>query len=110
MREIRYIQAINEALREEMRRDPRVFVLGEDVRQGAFGQTAGQVQVPVTFRFLTGAPCHNAPQHSDQPYPMFMNNPGLKIVAPSNPYDMKGLLKQAIRDSEPVLVLESINL
>ncbi len=41
---ISFLQAINEAMAEEMRKDPSVFVLGEDVRIGAFGQTAGLVK------------------------------------------------------------------
>jgi len=44
MKTITYVQAINEALREEMRRDSKVFLIGEDVSIGAFGQTAGLVQ------------------------------------------------------------------
>ena len=43
-RKINFLQALNEAMAEEMRRDPAVFVLGEDVRIGAFGQTAGLVK------------------------------------------------------------------
>jgi pyruvate dehydrogenase E1 component beta subunit len=49
---------------------------------------------------------NNAAQHSDRPHPMFMNVPGLKIVAPSTPYDLKGLLKTAVRDDDPVLCFE----
>ena len=51
-----------------------------------------------------------AAQHSDRPYPMFMNMPGLKLVCPSNPADMKGLLKAAIRDDDPVVVFEDTKL
>jgi pyruvate dehydrogenase E1 component beta subunit len=53
---------------------------------------------------------NNAAQHADRPYPMFMNVPGLKIVAPSDPYDAKGLLKASIRDDDPVLFFEDANL
>src|SRR5262249_31477462 len=42
----------------------------------------------------------------DRPYPTFMTVPGLKIVAPSTPHDVKGLLKTAIRDDDPVIVFE----
>lgn len=66
----------------------------------------GQAKVPIVFRagmFYGGG---NAAQHSDRPHPSFMNVPGLKIVAPSTPYDIKGLLKTAIRDDDPVLVFE----
>lgn len=44
MREIMFVQAINEALREEMRRDPAVFIMGEDIRTGVFGATAGLLE------------------------------------------------------------------
>jgi pyruvate dehydrogenase E1 component beta subunit len=44
--------------------------------------------------------------HSDRPYPMFMNVPGLKIIVPATPYDVKGLLKTAIREDDPVLCFE----
>src|SRR5205814_578658 len=44
--------------------------------------------------------------HSDRCHPMFMNVPGLKIIAPTSPIDMKGLLKSAIRDDDPVVVFE----
>ena len=72
--------------------------------------TGGQMQVPVVFRFGMYYNCGNAAQHADRPYPFFMNSPGLKIVAPSTPADMKGLLKSAIRDDDPVLVFEDVNL
>ena len=72
--------------------------------------TGGQMQVPAVFRCTL---YHNgalAAQHSDRPYPMFMNAPGLKIIAPSTPSDMKGLMKSAIRDDDPVLIFEDNNL
>lgn len=72
--------------------------------------TGGQFTVPITFR---ASMCHiqaNAAQHSDRPYPMFMNVPGLKIVTPATPSDAKGLLKAAIRDDGPVLVFEDNDL
>jgi len=47
-----------------------------------------------------------AAHHSDRSYPMFMNMPGFKVAIPSNPADMKGLLKTAIRDNDPVIVFE----
>ncbi len=52
----------------------------------------------------------NAAQHSDRPYAMFMHNPGLKIMVPSSAYDMKGLMKTAIRDDNPVLSFEDVQL
>lgn len=174
MREIRYLQAINEALREELRRDPLTFLMGLDVWVGAFGATSGltdefgaerirnapiseagyagagvgaamagmrpiieiefasffyccwdqicnqaaklrymsggQSDIPITFRAVYGALGQSAAQHSETVYAQFMSVPGLKIVVPSNPYDMKGLLKSAIRDNNPVLVFEHMGL
>ena len=170
MREIYFLDAIGEAQREEMRRDSRVFIMGEDIAAGMYGSTAGflaefgpervrntplseagftgaaagaamvgmrpivdytiasfiyvamdqlvsiaakatymyggQTQVPVVFRaglFFGGS---NAAQHSDRPYSMLMNIPGIKIILPSTPYDAKGLLKTAIRDNDPVFCFE----
>jgi len=170
MRQITYLQAIGEAMREEMRRDPRVFLMGEDIEANVFGTATGfkeefgadrlrdvplseagfvgaaigsamvgmrpivdltiasflyvamdqivsmaakttymyggQTHVPLVLRasmFFGGA---NAAQHSDRNYPMLMNVPGLKIITPSTPYDMKGLLKTAIREDDPVVSFE----
>jgi len=72
--------------------------------------TGGQVKVPVTYRASMWHNQSNAAQHSDRPYPMFMNIPGLKIVTPATPTDAKGLLKAAIRDDDPVLVFEDNDL
>lgn len=174
MHEIRYIQAINEALREELRRDPLTFVMGLDVWVGAFNATkglidefgperirntpiseagyagagvgaamagmrpiveiefasffyccwdqvcnqaaklrymsGGQADIPITFRTAYGATGQAAAQHSETVYAQFMSVPGLKIVTPSDPYDMKGLLKSAIRDDNPVIVFEHMGL
>jgi acetoin:2,6-dichlorophenolindophenol oxidoreductase subunit beta len=174
MREITYIQAINEALREELRHDPLTFVMGLDVWVGAFGATngltdefgperirnapiseagyagagvgaamagmrpiveiefasffyccwdqvcnqaaklrymsGGQADIPITFRTVYGALGQAAAQHSETVYAQFMSVPGLKIVVPSGPHDMKGLLKSAIRDNNPVLVFEHMGL
>ena len=67
--------------------------------------TGGQINMPVVFLAAIGAPGSTAAQHSDSPYPMYMNLPGIKIVVPSTPYDAKGLFKSAIRDNNPVLFL-----
>lgn len=72
--------------------------------------TGGQIRVPVVFRASMWHNGSNAAQHSDRPYPMFMNQPGLKVVAPSTPADMLGLLKSAIRDDDPVIVFEDNDL
>lgn len=70
----------------------------------------GQVKVPVTFRVIaSGAPGGMAGQHSDHLYPMLLNA-GMKVVVPTTPWDMKGLLKSAIRDDDPVIVFESAKL
>lgn len=72
--------------------------------------TGGQFQVPVVYRASMWHNQSNAAQHSDRPYPMFMNVPGLKVVVPATPTDAKGLLKAAIRDNNPVLVFEDNDL
>ncbi|MBA4089488.1 MAG: alpha-ketoacid dehydrogenase subunit beta [Sphingobium sp.] len=72
--------------------------------------TGGQFKVPVTYRASMWHGQANAAQHSDRPYPMFMNIPGLKIVCPATPEDAKGLLKAAIRDDDPVIVFEDNDL
>ena len=66
----------------------------------------GQARLPLVIRSCLFYGNSNAAQHSDRPYPMFMNMPGLKIIVPSNAYDMKGLLKAAVRDDDPVLCFE----
>src|SRR5712671_2042574 len=165
-----YVQAINEALREEMERDPLTFVMGEDVVLSAFGATkglvdkyglkrvrntpiaeagfvgaavgaamagtrpicevefasffycafdqvcnqaaklrymsGGQARLPITFRCVFGAMGGAAAQHSETVYAQFLSVAGLKLVVPSGPADMKGLLKSAIRDNNPVIVFE----
>lgn len=168
--EITYLDAIRQAMEEEMARDERVFLIGEDVGAygGAFKTSAGLidrfgpervVDTPIseiaiagaasgaalmgmrpiaemqfidfitcaydmlvnftaTNRYLYGRPCpivvrgpagggvHGGPFHSLNPEAMFMNRPGLKIVAPGTVYDAKGLLKAAIRDDDPVIYIE----
>lgn len=166
-----YIKAIQQAQLEEMARDERVILMGEDVAVfggskvvKAFGServwstpisensfsgvavgaamtglrpivdltiasfmylasdqiinqagklhymTGGQMKVPVVFRTVMFYGAGNAAQHSDRPYPLFMNAPGLKIVAPATASDMKGLLKSAIRDDDPVVIFEDSTL
>ncbi|MBK7249866.1 MAG: alpha-ketoacid dehydrogenase subunit beta [Gammaproteobacteria bacterium] len=169
--ELTYLSAILEAEKEEMARDSRVILIGEDIAlysaSGALGKldpkrtwnapiselgfsgmaigaaitglrpivdltiasfvylacdqiinqaakirfmTGGQVRVPVVFRMSMWHGSSNAAQHSDRPYPMFMNVPGLKVIAPATPSDMKGMLKSAIRDDDPVIVFEDNDL
>ncbi|MUK87188.1 alpha-ketoacid dehydrogenase subunit beta [Ornithinibacillus sp. L9] len=167
-----YIQAVTSALKEEMQRDEKVFVLGEDVgkKGGVFRATDGlydefgeyrvldtplaesaiagvgigaamygmrpvaEMQFadfimpavnqiiseaakmryrsnndwncPITIRAPYGGGVHGALYHSQSVEAVFANQPGLKIVMPSTPYDVKGLLKAAIRDNDPVLFFE----
>jgi pyruvate/2-oxoglutarate/acetoin dehydrogenase E1 component len=67
----------------------------------------GQVTFPLLFRASVGGGGLVAAQHSQSPYSMFMNVAGLKMFLPSTPYDIKGLLKTAIRDNNPVISFES---
>jgi pyruvate/2-oxoglutarate/acetoin dehydrogenase E1 component len=66
----------------------------------------GQAHFPIVYRMTVGAGTSMAAQHSINPYSMFMNIPGLKIILPSTPYDVKGLLKTAVRDNNPVIFFE----
>jgi pyruvate/2-oxoglutarate/acetoin dehydrogenase E1 component len=66
----------------------------------------GKAQTPMVIRTMYGAGIRAASQHSQALYPIFTHIPGLKVVLPSNPYDAKGLLIQAIRDDDPVIFLE----
>ncbi len=170
MSEITYIEAIRQALWEEMERDDRVFLIGEDigVYGGAFKITLGFLEkfgedrvidtpitesaivgaavgaaliglrpavemqfadfvacafdqivnmaakfhyrtgssVPLVIRCPSGGGVHGGPFHSQNPEAWFVHVPGLKVVAPSTPYDAKGLLKAAIRDPDPVIYFE----
>jgi acetoin:2,6-dichlorophenolindophenol oxidoreductase subunit beta len=63
----------------------------------------GDVDMPLTILATFGAPA--AGQHSDAPYAQVINGGGIKVVVPTTPKDAKGLLKAAIRDPNPVLVL-----
>src|SRR5215469_3862371 len=175
-------QALNEALRQEMQRDPTIIVIGEDVSGGAgsegqrdayggvlgvtkgligeFGEArvidtpitesaimgaaagaavtglrpvaelmfsdffgvcfdqianqagkgryrcGGKAKTPLVIRTMVGAGRSAAAQHSQSPYHIFTSVPGLKVVVPSNAYDAKGLLIQAIRDDDPVVFCE----
>lgn len=66
----------------------------------------GQDQIPLTIRTMIGAGLGIAAQHSQVLYPIFTYFAGLKVVAPSGPYDAKGLLIAAIRDNDPVIFCE----
>ncbi|MFH0728721.1 MAG: pyruvate dehydrogenase complex E1 component subunit beta [Pseudomonadota bacterium] len=62
----------------------------------------GQVNAPCVFIGVAGGGFGTGPEHSHVPSAMILNNPGLKLVLPSTPYDAKGLMKAAIRDNNPV--------
>ena len=66
----------------------------------------GKGKVPVTFRVAAGNGVGSAAQHSQSLESWFTHIPGLKVVAPGTPGDMKGLLKASIRDNNPVIILE----
>ncbi len=173
MREITYREAINEAIAEEIERDPNVFLMGEEVAQYdgaykaskgllarfgpdrildapiaeagfaglgigaamaglrpiiefmsfsfsfvAFDQivnnapnmitmSGGQFNVPIVFRGINGPAHQLGATHMHATEATYANFPGLKICVPATPRDVKGLLKTAIRDDNPVLVMES---
>ena len=171
MAELTYIRALNRALADEMRRDPRVMVLGEDVAEGGpygatrdlaeeFGErrvrntpiseatvtgiaigaalsgwrpvveimfidfitlaldqlvnqaakarymSGGQLRVPLVLRTQGGAGARSGAQHSQSLEAWLVHVPGLKVVMPSTPADAAGLLQAAIRDDDPVVVVE----
>jgi acetoin:2,6-dichlorophenolindophenol oxidoreductase subunit beta len=172
MREIEYREAIKEACIEEMDRDPKIFLIGEDIGEyggafraykgllekygpervintpiseqailgGAVGaaltgsrpiaeimfidfcalamdqivnqaakinfMTGDALHVPMVLRTQGGSGTGIAAQHSQSLEAWFYHIPGLKVVMPSTPYDVKGLLKTAIRDNDPVVFIE----
>lgn len=69
--------------------------------------SAGQLKVPIVFRGPNGPAEYLGAQHSQALQSIYAHCPGLKVIAPSNPADAKGLLKSAIRDDNPVIFLES---
>jgi pyruvate/2-oxoglutarate/acetoin dehydrogenase E1 component len=70
----------------------------------------GKAETPLVIRAMCGAGFRAAAQHSQMLTPIFTHIPGLKVVCPSNAYDVKGLLIQSIRDNDPVIFLEHKNL
>lgn len=68
--------------------------------------SGGVLCVPIVIRSIIGKSWGQGPQHSQSLYPLFMNIPGLKITAPSTPYDAKGCLIESIRDNNPVIFVE----
>ncbi|MFT4778343.1 MAG: pyruvate dehydrogenase E1 component beta subunit [Flavobacteriales bacterium] len=69
--------------------------------------SGGQYNVPIVFRGPNAQAGQLGATHSQSFENMYAHIPGLKVITPSNPYDMKGLLKSAIRDNDPVLIMES---
>ena len=67
----------------------------------------GKVKIPLTIFAGTGAGTNSAAQHSETLYSLFTHFPGLKCVAPSDPYTAKGLLTASIRDDDPVIVFNN---
>jgi len=66
----------------------------------------GQVHLPLVVRSMIGKSWGQGAQHSQGLYPLFMQVPGLKVAAPTNPHDAKGCLVAAIRDDNPVMMVE----
>lgn len=79
-------------------------IIGEAARV-RYG-TAGSLSVPMVLRAPYGGGVRGGLYHSQSPEAYFSHTPGLKVIAPSTPYDTKGLLKSAIRDDDPVIFLE----
>ncbi|UOE94901.1 alpha-ketoacid dehydrogenase subunit beta [Alkalihalobacillus sp. LMS39] len=73
-------------------------------------RTRGQFHVPMVIRTPYGAGIRGPELHSESVESFFAHTPGLKVVAPSNPYDAKGLLLAAIEDPDPVIFLEPTRL
>jgi len=69
-------------------------------------RTAGEFHVPMVVRTPYGGGIRGGQYHSQSPEALFIHTPGLKVVCPSNPYDAKGLLLEAIEDDDPVLFFE----
>ena len=79
-------------------------IIGEAARL-RYG-TEGKLQAPLVLRAPYGGGIRGGLYHSQSPEAYFAHTPGLKVVAPSTPFDAKGLLKAAIRDNDPVIFLE----
>jgi 2-oxoisovalerate dehydrogenase E1 component beta subunit len=69
-------------------------------------RSGGQYQCPVVIRTPVGGGIRGGGYHSQSPEALFIHTPGLKVVAPSNPYDAKGLLLAAMRQNDPVIFME----
>ncbi|MFP4364348.1 MAG: alpha-ketoacid dehydrogenase subunit beta, partial [Spirochaetia bacterium] len=69
--------------------------------------SGGQFPIPIVFRGANGPAEYLASQHSQALQSYYVHAPGLKVIAPATPYDAKGMLKTAIRDNNPVVMLEA---
>jgi pyruvate dehydrogenase E1 component beta subunit len=69
-------------------------------------RSGGQYSCPVVIRTPVGGGIRGGHYHSQSPEALFIHTPGLKVVAPSNPYDAKGLLLASMRQNDPVLFME----
>jgi pyruvate dehydrogenase E1 component beta subunit len=76
----------------------------------AFYMSGGQTRVPVVFHLFHGLRGGGAAQHSASPQAMLWNNPGLEIVLPSSPRDVKGLLKTAVASENPTIFVDHVKL
>src|SRR6266852_1322600 len=93
-----------------MERDERVIFLGEDMVATEIAKarymSAGQMTLPLVIRTANGSGARFGAQHSQSVENWAMSVPGLKVVAPSTPADVKGLLAAAVRDPDPVIFFE----
>lgn len=76
----------------------------------AFYMSGGQTRVPVVYHLFHGLRGGGAAQHSASPQAMLWNNPGLEIVLPSSPRDVKGLLKSAVASDNPTIFVDHVRL
>jgi acetoin:2,6-dichlorophenolindophenol oxidoreductase subunit beta len=76
----------------------------------AFYMSGGQTRVPVVYHLFHGLRGGGAAQHSASPQAMIWNNPGLEIVLPSSPRDVKGLLKSAVASDNPTIFVDHVHL
>ena len=85
-----------------------VYMMDNIVNQAAKTRYmyGGKGQIPVVFRAAAGGGVGSAAQHSQSLEAWFTHIPGLKVIAPGTPADVKGLLKAAIRDNNPIIFLE----
>jgi pyruvate dehydrogenase E1 component beta subunit len=89
--------------------DFSTLVMDQMVNQAAkiHYMSGGKWKVPMVMRTTMGAGRRSAAQHSQSLHAWFSHVPGLKVVLPSTPYDVKGLMKTAIRDDNPVVFFEA---